>query len=292
MQTILHDPKKDGPLSLKNDGKLELFFIGTGSAIARPPLRQTNFLIIKGDTHIAVDFGTTGQIALEEATGLGLTDIEVILPTHSHDDHVGGTGGLAIANRYVGQPFMKKPKLKMIITPQYQPVLWDRTLRGGLEYNEELGSRARYLDLTDYFDIVHPTWMRNKPREVFEIVFGEIRLELFRTKHIPDNVIDWQKSFISYGLWIDNRVFVSVDTRFDRDLIEMYEDRSEFLFHDCQLFDPETVHATLTDLQKIPKDIRKRMFLMHYGNNWQNFEARANSEFLGFAKQGIRYIFD
>ena len=47
-------------LSLKNDGQLELFFIGVGSAFALKN-NQTNFLIIKGDKHIMVDFGMTGR---------------------------------------------------------------------------------------------------------------------------------------------------------------------------------------------------------------------------------------
>ena len=46
----------DRPNILKNDGKLEVFFIGVGSAFALKH-NQTNFLIIKGDKHILVDFG-------------------------------------------------------------------------------------------------------------------------------------------------------------------------------------------------------------------------------------------
>ena len=76
-------------LSLTNDGELELFFIGAGSAFAKT-LRQTNFLIIKGDQHVMVDFGMTGPEALRDTTGLEPTDLRVLLPTHSHADHVGG----------------------------------------------------------------------------------------------------------------------------------------------------------------------------------------------------------
>ncbi|MFK5281974.1 hypothetical protein ACI3PL_20700, partial [Lacticaseibacillus paracasei] len=62
-------------LSLKNDGALEVFFIGTGSAFAKTHY-QTNFLIIKGDHHVMVDFGITGPVALPQTSKLEATDIE------------------------------------------------------------------------------------------------------------------------------------------------------------------------------------------------------------------------
>lgn len=127
--------------SLTNDGHLEIFFIGVGSAFAQN-LNQTNFLIIKGDKHIMVDFGMTGPQALKQTAGLDAVEIECILPTHSHADHVDGIECLVLLNRYVGQRFQGKPMLKMIIPEEYQRILWDRTLRGGLEYNEDLNGRG------------------------------------------------------------------------------------------------------------------------------------------------------
>jgi ribonuclease BN (tRNA processing enzyme) len=270
-------------LSLHNDGQLELFFLGVGSAQAVKNY-QTNFLIIKGGSHILVDFGMTGQIALKEVAGLVLNDITTILPTHSHADHVGGIESLALYNRYVGMPFFQSEKTKMILTEEYQRVLWDYTLRGGLEYNEE--HDRHNLSLSDYFAIIRPSWKNFQPREVHEIDFEGIHLEIFRTKHIPDNSSDWQASFISYGLMIDDRVFVSCDTRFDAELINMYK-HAEFFFHDVQFF-PGAVHAPLSDLKTLSDDIKKRMLLMHYSDD---FEKKDVSDFAGFAKQGVRYIF-
>ena len=63
-----------GKLELKNDGILELFFLGVGSAFATT-LYQTNFIIIKGDHHILVDFGITGPRALRETAQLEPTDM-------------------------------------------------------------------------------------------------------------------------------------------------------------------------------------------------------------------------
>lgn len=271
---------------LTNDGALEVFFIGTGSASAET-LNQTNFILVKGDTHVMVDFGTTGQRALLETAGLKLTDIGVLLPTHSHSDHVGGVEGLALMNRYVGQRFLKKSKIKMIVTEEYQRILWDCTLRGGLEGNEEVIETSQKLSFSDYFDVLRPTWVQHSPREVFKIKIGEINIELFRTKHVPEQAQNWEASFVSYGLFLDGRIFISCDTRFDPDLIEMYADRSEVMFHDVQFF-PGAVHAPLAELKTLPTAIKEKMHLMHYADNWRDQNIK---DFAGWAQQGITYIF-
>ena len=280
-----------GPeLKLTNDGELELFFLGVGSAFAQTK-NQTNFLIIKGGKHILVDFGMTGPTALAQTAGLKPTDIEVILPTHSHADHVGGIECLALMNRYVGQRFMHKPKLKMIISEDYQRVLWTHTLQGGLEWNEKDMNTAQKLSFSDFFDVIRPTWKSFSPRETFEVNHGDIHIELFRTNHIPEQSSTWEASFISYGMLIDNKIFISGDTKFDQELIRSYTGRvadAEVLFHDVQFF-PGAVHAPLEELKTLPDDIKKKMYLMHYADNYKEQDI---SDFAGWAEQGVRYIFD
>ena len=87
------------------------------------------------DHHVLVDFVMTGPRALRDVTGLEPPDIEVVLLTHSHADHVGGIESLALMNRYIGMLTLGKKKLTIIIDENYQRVLWDYTLRGGLEWN-------------------------------------------------------------------------------------------------------------------------------------------------------------
>lgn len=286
MKTVAIKNPAEKPLSLTNNGELEIVFIGVGSAFALKN-NQTNFLIIKGDQHIMVDFGMTGPQALSNVAGLQPTDIGFILPTHSHADHVGGIECLALMNRYVGQRFLEKSKLCMVITEEYQRILWDYTLRGGLEYNEEEKGTKRKLSFSDFFRVIRPIWKTNQPREIFEVVVGDINLEVFRTKHIPEQSRDWEASFVSYGLLIDNRIFISGDTRFDQDLINMYAARPEWMFHDVQFF-PGAVHAPLEDLKTLPKDIKQKMLLMHYADNWPDQDING---FAGWVEQGVRYIF-
>ena len=256
---IISDFEK--PLPLKNNGKLQVFFLGVGSAFAQKN-NQLNLLLVKGDTHILVDFGMTGPRALKETSGLEPTDIEVLLPTHSHADHIGGVECLALMNRYVGQKFMKKPKLKMIINEEYQRVLWTHSLQGGLEWNEKDEKTSHKLDFSDFFNAVRPEWKTFQPREVFKVNYGDISLEMFRTNHVPEQSKSWEASFISYGLFVDDHVFISMDTKFDQSLINMYESRSSVMFHDVQFF-PGAVHAYLEELKTLPKEIKEKMYLMH-----------------------------
>ena len=274
------------PLSLQNDGQLQIIFLGVGSAFAQEH-NQTNFLIVKGDKHILVDFGMTGPRALAETTGLKPTDIEVVLPTHSHADHVGGFECLALMNRYVGMRIFNTPKLKMIIDENYQRVLWTHTLQGGLEWNEKDMDTAQKLSFSDFFDAIRPKWKSFSPRETFEVDHGDIHLELFRTNHIPEQSDDWEASFISYGMFIDGQVFISGDTKFDPELINLYKRDADVMFHDVQFF-PGAVHAPLSELQTLPDDVKKKMYLMHYADS---YEEQDISDFAGWAEQGVIYEF-
>lgn len=277
---------KNEKLSLTNGGDLALFFIGTGSAFAAKNF-QNNVIIVKGNAHIMVDFGMTGPSALLATAGLTPTDIGTILPTHSHADHVGGIECLALMNRYVGQKFMGKPKIKCIVNEEYQRILWDYTLRGGLEWNEEVMETHKLLSFSDFFEVLMPEWVTHQPREIFRLKVGDITLELFRTKHIPEQSQGWEASFVSFGLMIDDKVFFSGDTKYDPELLEMYQ-HAEVMFHDVQFF-PGAVHAPLEDLKKLSSAVKEKMYLMHYADN---FDQQPISDFAGWAVQGVVYIPD
>lgn len=279
---------------IENDGQLDIHFLGVGSAFAQEHY-QTSILITKRKTHVLVDFGMDGPRALKEA-GLTMADILNFLPTHSHSDHVGGVETLALFNRYVAQRHMGKIKLNCIITPEYQRILWDYTLRGGLEWNEEQPDGRRRLSFGDFFNIITPRWKTSMPREIHTVKVGDLHLELFRTNHIPEQAPNWEASFVSYGLLIDGRVFYSSDSQFDEDLIKYYAGRfagsyivtPEHWFHDVQFF-PGAVHAPLVDLMSLGSSVKEKMTLMHYSDTWKKEDI---SEFADWAQQGATYRFE
>jgi L-ascorbate metabolism protein UlaG (beta-lactamase superfamily) len=277
-------PLKKKPVKLTNDGTLDLFFVGAGSAFTKRQY-QTNLIIIKGEDHLLVDCGSKCPQALSEL-GISVTDIGTLLITHSHADHIGGLEEAALMGRYV-----KKVKPVMVITETYQHILWDMSLRGGCGYNEEEARDT--LGFNDFFDVIRPVWLPDYPRETYSASVGGITIKMMRTKHIPDSSSDWQSSFWSSGIIIDDRIMFTSDTRFDPDLIEYYNKRFsiEMIFHDCQFY-TGGVHAGLEELNALPADVKAKIILCHYGDNWESYETKiADYGFAGLARQHVFYRF-
>ncbi len=272
-------------LSLTNNGTLEIVFIGVGTAFSTD-LYNNNIIIIKGDKHILVDFGLSGPYGLKKNTGLNMFDIETVLPTHSHSDHIGGLELLTLTNRYIGQN-IGKPKLNMIISQEYQKLLWEQSLRGGLAFNE-INEKNQYLKFNDYYHIIRPNIIEEDGIKKEIAMFGDIKLEFFRTNHVPDSARNSDEAFISYGLFIDDKIMFSGDTKFDYELINKFGYKSEYIFHDCSM-KPNPVHASLDELKTLNIEIKNKMFLMHYSDDFSNYDV---SEFKGLTKEGVIYHFD
>ncbi|HRX14795.1 MAG TPA: MBL fold metallo-hydrolase [Spirochaetota bacterium] len=274
----------DQPFSLKNDGALQLFFVGTGSAFTKFNY-QTNLLIIKGDDHLLVDCGTKCPQAFNDL-GSSITEVQNFLITHSHADHIGGLEEVALMNKYVTK---KKPV--MTINETYQYILWEMSLRGGAAYNEE--NAGDILTFSDFFGINRPKVLQGYQRETLEANVGSINLKIFRTKHIPDNSRDWESSFWSCGVIIDDKVMYTSDTRFDRELVEYFDSRFELeaIFHDCQLF-TGGVHASIDELNGFSDNIKRKINLVHYGDNYKDFiQKSADYGLNGFTEPHTYYTF-
>ena len=179
----------------------------------------------------------------------------------------------------------------MVVNETYQHILWDMSLRGGCAFSEEKAGAV--LTFGDFWNIIRPKWLLNVPRETLEANVGSINIKIFRTKHIPDSSDSWENSFWSCGVIIDDRIMYTSDTRFDRDLVESYDEIFHFenIFHDCQFY-PGGVHAYLEELTVYSPDIKKRMYLSHYGDDWENFEKRIDEAgFAALAQQQVFYTF-
>ena len=275
---------EDSRIQFTNNGQLSLFFIGTGSAFSKINF-QTNLLIIKGNTHILVDCGTLCPYALETAYNSRVTNIQNILLTHPHSDHIGGVEELALVGRYVANH-----KINIIINDEFKEKLWNESLRGGIQYSEE-----GLMTFEDYFIQHKPKLINKEPFEVSEIDFEGINLKLFRTMHITPIKDSFENAQFSQGLIIDNRVLFTGDTQFKKEyldwLLEHYSG-IECIFHDCDVSGySEGVHASYRQLKTLPDEVKSKIYLCHYNSHAQRV-APTEDGFLGFAQPGIYYDFD
>ena len=62
------------------------------------------------------------------------------------------------------------------------------------------------------------------------------------------------------------------DTMFDADYPIRFAKLVEVMFHDTQLFFGG-VHTSYQELMTLPEDVRKKMYLYHYGDNWDKPET-------------------
>lgn len=227
---------------------MKLQMLGTGSAFAKVFNNNNALLKVDGRT-LLVDCGITAPKALYEL-GYNFNDLDAILITHIHADHVGGLEEMAFQMKYI---FGHKPTL--YIAESLVNTLWENTLKGGLQQEE-----TETLD--DFFE-VRPL-VAGIP---YEVLPG-LRVELFSTLHIPNKA--------NYSLLFNDFFYYSGDSIFNADLLQsLVNDRGvQIIFHDCQLHPPGIVHACLPQLLTLPQSLQERIYLMHYGDDQPSFIGR------------------
>ena len=241
---------------------LELQMIGTGSAFAKKYFNN-NALLKDGDFTLLIDCGVTAPLALHQLNK-SFADVDAVLITHIHADHVGGLEELAFKMKFTFQR-----KIKLYIAESLTSILWEHSLKGGLYQAGEITS------LEDLFEVCPLT--PNEPYFISE----HICLELIPTEHIPGKK--------SYSLYLNNQIFYSSDMIYNPELLKyLVQERScGMIFHDCQLEGRGEVHTTLDELMKLPEDIRKITYLMHYGDNKDEYQGKTAE--MDFIEQGRSY---
>lgn len=229
---------------------MQVTMIGTGSAFAKK-YDNNNALIEVDGYRLLVDCGITLPKALHEA-GLDFSQLDAVLISHIHGDHVGGLEEYAFQMMF---KYNRKPVL--YIAEQLVEPIWETTLRGGL-------TQGPLNALSDFFE-VRPL----APGIQHELAPG-LSVELIQTKHIEGKA--------SFSFRFNRKWFYSADMKFDQKLLEaLIEDGVETIYHDCQLEPPGVVHASLDELLTLPEEIQKRVWLMHYGDALDQFRGKTGA---------------
>ncbi len=277
-------------LELKSDpGELRVGFWGCGSAFASYQ-GQSNMVVIKGDTVVFIDLGSKTTTKMSEF-GVSVHDIDNIIVTHSHADHIGSLEELGLKRRYEApflyaikegltpgteEFFTRSGELKNsgeLRTPMYIPKaygreLWAQSLRGGMAYSEEveLGGLLGGMKLDHFFDIRDISEVPGLDRKAwrFEIGEGENKIDflMYVTPHIPEKAESLEENFFSAGFLIDNRVVISGDTKFDPAIFYGVAKDAEVVFHDCQSF-VGGVHAGYDELKNLDEKVKNKTYLYH-----------------------------
>lgn len=270
-------------LDFSNDGKLSVFFLGTGNAFQKS-YYQANVLIVKGNDHVLIDCGTLCPFILEKEYNSKLASIKNLILTHPHADHIGGVEELALSSYYIS-----KHPVSIAIPPVFKKKLWNESLKGGIQFSEN-----GKMSFNDYFTELPITRIQKKPFEMYDTQIGSINIKFFRTRHVTTRLDSFKNSQLSYGLIFDERVLFTGDSQYNPEQINFLLQKFpkiEHIFHDCDVSGHSSgVHASYEQLKNFPPEVRAKMSLYHYSRKMQEINAVADG-FAGFAQRGIYYIF-
>lgn len=230
---------------------MNITFLGTGDAFSFDNRHNSAFLEFE-NTNLFIDFPCTNRTGLR-LINKELDYVENLFITHLHEDHINGVQQLAYYKE-----ILKKDKPNLYIYEGLLEEFWS-TVRTGLEKTTK-GRKT----IEHYFNI-YPI------KNSFKIQNQTFYLQ--KTDHVPE--------MNSFGLIVDSHFYFSGDSNVNltdlEHIIKMYNVKT--IFHDCHLWDLDIAsHASLKDIQSLPKNIRDTIILMHYHDGYYEEHQKVQLE--------------
>ncbi|MFB6374986.1 MAG: MBL fold metallo-hydrolase [Bradymonadaceae bacterium] len=240
---------------------------GVGNAFSRRHW-NTNFLVRKDGFVLAIDCPDSYRRALQDngfehdGEPFGVADIDAMLVTHLHGDHVNGLEMVLAYRRYIVEE-----KLDLYTTVPVASVLWEQRLGVALGRSWN-GETYEVLGPDDYYDLTQLKWDETA-------TIGPFDLDLRQTiHHVPTTALR-----ISDG---ERTLGYSCDTAFDESLIDWLEDADQII-HETS-YGPG--HTPLHELRELPEALKEKMRLVHIPDDIWELGDEVDLE---FAEQGAIY---
>jgi len=226
----------------------ETVVLGVGDAFSER-FRPTSLLLSYGDFFLAIDCPDMYRFVLREASAisgreLSLSAIDHVLITHVHGDHMNGLEGVGFYKRYA-----EGKRVTLVSSPEVREVIWDQRLIASMGTMWEDAERQE-LAFDEFFDYIPLSW-----EDV--TVVGPFRIRTRRTRHqVPTSALMVEAGGRVLGY--------SCDTDFDPELIAFLEP-ADLIIHETN---PSPVHTTYSELAALPEELRARMRLIHYADDF------------------------
>jgi ribonuclease BN (tRNA processing enzyme) len=228
--------------------ELEVIPLGVGDTFSDRHTTAALLLRHQGFT-LAIDCPDRYRAVLRAAgeragRALDLFDIDHLLVTHVHGDHMNGVEGVAFFKR-----FAQGRRLELIASPEVRAVIWEQRLRAPMEtlWN---GQSFERLGFDDYF--VHRPLAWDGP-----VAVGPFTIHAYRTvHHVPTSAL-----LIEAG---GRRLGYSSDTAFDPGLIAFLSG-ADLIIHETNLGPAHTPYQALCGLAQ---ELKGRMRLIHYPDSF------------------------
>lgn len=222
----------------------EAVVLGVGDSFSER-YHPTSLLLVQGRFRLAIDCPDMYRRVLADARSasgrdLDLVDIDDVLLTHVHGDHMNGLEGVAFFKR-----FAQQRRVRLHASPEVHDVVWPQRLVGSMGTLFD-GTRPQTLGYEDYFEPHVLPW--GEPTRV-----GPFEVETRRTRHhVPTSALLVRGEGGTLGY--------SADAAFEPDLIA-FLDRADVIVHETNLGPSHTDFGRLLGL---PERIRCKMHVVHY----------------------------